>query len=125
MDKDKLKIVQYLPEDFIKIVGSDEASVAHARLNRVAGPAYSAYLNGKLAACGGIRVHGIGEGWVTFTPKALEDKKLLLRKCRELFDKMMREKFLWRIYAETKSEDESLKTFLEHMGFEQKTLFLR
>jgi hypothetical protein len=115
------EIKGYHPDDAIAICG-DESKRQYANLNQSAGPAYSLFLGSKLLGCGGVRIYGIGEAWCMFTDDAIKNnKKTILRASQEQMEIMVRENKLWRLFAETKVNE----NFLEHLGFKKATILVR
>ncbi len=121
--KDKITFEKFTVSDACQILGSnDEIDVA--RINLTTGPAYSAWLNNELVACGGVRVRGVGEAWALYSPKALEKKLSLLRHSRAWLDRIIRDEALWRVWSES-PRAKANKNFLEHLGLRKISAFLR
>ena len=116
-----IKFIKFSVEDAFRILGNID-DINTARLNEVSGPAYSAFHNGELLGCGGIRHLGIGEAWAIYTEKAKEHRKELLRQSRLWLDKMMRDEKIWRLWSEA---PENNQNFLKHMSFRKTEAFLR
>lgn len=115
------EIKGYNPDDSIKICG-DERKRPLANLNQSSGPAFSIFEDDELLGCGGVRIYGMGEAWCTFTRYAKTQKKMtILKATRQQLDLIIREHKLWRLFAES----EFNSTFLKHLGFEKKDLFVR
>lgn len=120
----KIDIVKYSVEDAYQILGNlDEINMG--RLNQISGPAYSAYHNGELLGCGGIRTKGIGEAWAMFTEEAKKNKRDLLKHCRIWIDQMMRDERIWRVWSESPEAKPKNQNFLKKMGFRKTEAFLR
>lgn len=118
-----IQFIKFSVEDAFHILGNLD-NINAARLNEVSGPAYSAFHNGELLGCGGIRALGIGEAWAIYTEKAKEHKKELLKQSRIWLDKMMRDERIWRLWSES-PKIETNQNFLKHMGFRELQAFLR
>lgn len=119
---DEVNVVKFSVEDAIRIGGIELADAA--RLNQISGPAYSAFLNDKLVACGGVRIVGVGEAWALYSPEALKHKIKLLKHSRIWLDNMTRNESLWRIWSEC-PEPKPNQNFLEHMNFNEVKAYLR
>lgn len=124
---DKITFEKFSVEDACQLLGSTD-EINTARLNLTTGPAYSAFLNGKLEACGGIRVRGVGECWAIFSEKATEDnfarKKQIVVNTRSWLDRIIRDERLWRVWSEC-PEAKPNQNFLEVMKFRKLQAFLR
>lgn len=120
---DKITFEKFTVEDACQILGSND-EIDTARINLVTGPAYSAFLNNELVACGGVRVLGIGEAWALYDKKALEKKLSLLKHSKAWLNRIIRDEKLWRIWSEC-PEPKPNQNFLEHMKFRQLPAFLR
>ena len=123
IDQKEIKFIQFSVEDAFRILGNLD-DINSARMNMVSGPAYSAFHNGELLGCGGIRNLGIGEAWAIYTEKAKEHKRELLKQSRMWLDKMMRDERIWRVWSET-PEIEANHNFLKHLNFREAKAFLR
>lgn len=125
IDPKRIETKIYRPEDMIRIKGNTDAVAANARLNQVAGPAHSIFLDGRLAGCGGIRVAGVGEAWACYTPEALEHVWDVFKKSREFIELMVREQHLWRMWAEMSVQDDRHRAFLKRLNFHQVEAYVR
>ena len=124
VDQERMQVKKFQPDDMLYIVGNNEENAANARLNQVAGPAYSYFLDGKLVGCGGVRIAGVGEAWAAYTPEALEHKSGLLLHSRTTLDQIKRDEHLWRMWSES-PEAEPNQNFLKHLNFSEVKAFLR
>lgn len=70
--------------------------------------------DGELFGVGGIRYVGIGESWMVTLPT--KRKPFLLRIAAESMKRIVNDKNLWRLFAESKISE----SFLRHSGFEKK-----
>jgi len=124
---DKITFEKFSVEDACHLLGSND-ELDTARINLVTGPAYSAYLNNQLVACGGIRVRGIGEVWAIYSEKAREDNftrnKQIVVNTRAWLDRIIRDERLWRVWSESPQAKPN-QNFLEHMRFRKLPAFLR
>jgi hypothetical protein len=124
-------------EEFIKIMNDNASDFpefaalsqtekeAMANMNILTGPTM-AFRNseGRLDGVGGVRIKGVGEGWM-ITPRRIQSHpdfqlrrkqfQALLRDTRNEMKKMFDEHNLWRVYAIGKLS----MTFPEHLGFER------
>lgn len=71
------------------------------------------FKDGKMIAVAGIRYRGIGEPWFVSTPELRENKFLLYRKMKKTLPRMAASLNLWRMYANSKIND----NFLHHLNF--------
>lgn len=122
-EMEEIQFVKFSVEDAFRILGNLD-DINSVRLNMVSGPGYSAFHNGELLGCGGIRQRGIGEAWAIYTEKAKEHKKELLKQSRIWLDRMMRDERIWRVWSET-PKIEANQNFLKHLGFRELQAFLR
>lgn len=116
-------IKPYDPQDAVDLC-DDETVRAQADLNRLAGPAYSLFLDKKIIACGGVRIYGVGEMWMLTNDENRKNHiKEILRASKKQIDKMIRKQKLWRIMAERNETG----AWLKHLGFKEsdKRLFTR
>jgi len=122
-----IRFLRFNVDDACILQGSTK-DINAFRLNQVSGPAYSAYLNNKLVACGGIRTVGIGECWAIYSPKAREDsferKRQIVVHTRAWLDRIIRDESLWHVWSESPKAKPN-QNFLEHMGFRKMPAFLR
>ena len=119
MTDEDVQIVKFSPLDAVQLAGKEKSSVAIA--NMTTGPAYSIFKKGKLIGCGGLRIDGIGEAWALFDEGALETcRKTILRVTKEQMELMMREHEVWRLYADTE-----LRTWMRHLDFSKRQIFVR
>lgn len=118
----KTDVKDFLPADAIILTG-DRNQTDLANLRQTTGPGYSLFINGKLAACGGVRITGIGEAWFLGDKEALKRyTKTIIKKSREQLDDWAREHQLCRMYAVSDISDK----FLETLGFKkQNRIFAR
>lgn len=93
-----------------------------AEYNEVAGPAFTGLIDGKVAGCGGIRIHGIGEVWAAFAPDA--PKRDVLECTRKYLMQIIEEKKLYRLYAFPKPYTAKAEHFAEHLGFKKMTAYI-
>lgn len=121
------EIKPYIPQDAIKLV-KDESKFEQAKFNQ-ASPSYSLFIDGKLVACGGVRL-GVGDAWFIMsdddrqkmkTPQFNSEQREIMRFCRNLADSIPREHGLWKLYA----DNEISQKFLEVLGFQEQTVFVR
>lgn len=116
IDQSRIEIKKFRPEDMLRFIGEDPVVAANARTNLLSGPAVTVYLDNKLAACGGIRIRGVGEAWAKYSPEALKDINFLHESQKQI-DRMCRENSIWRLWSEVSINDEKHKSFLRHMNF--------
>ncbi len=84
-----------------------------ANLNINSGVAEAYEKDGQIIGVGGIRYVGLGEAWCMATPMLRRDKFQLFRLASNNFKKIVRDKNLWRVFANnTISEN-----FIKHLGF--------
>lgn len=108
----------------LRLIGDEPTVAANARLNLLSGPAVTVHLDNELAACGGVRIKGIGEAWAQYSPKALEDINFLHESQKQI-DRMCREHEIWRLWSEVSVDDEKHKSFLRHMNFTEMSAWCR
>ncbi len=113
-----LEPTPFHPQDAIDLI---DCSSAQASFNQMAGPAYS-YRDedGKLLACGGARL-GSGEAWLMVRDEVKGGmRKTLLESTKHAMDKIIRERGLWKLFADSKDNG----NFLEHVGFREIQAFI-
>lgn len=125
IDKKRIKIRKYQPEDMIHLLGGTDEIVANARLNQVSGPGFTVYLDNELAGCGGVRIAGVGEAWSVFSPETMKYMWDLFDQSRALLEKIIRNESLWRLWAETKVKDRNHELFLKRLNFQKREAFVR
>lgn len=126
IEQDRIETKIFQPEDMVKLKGNTETIAANARLNQVAGPAHSVYIDGELMYCGGVRINGVGEPWACYNPQFLKEHAWdVLKKAREMMEKYVREEHLWRLWAYMDVEDERYEVFLKRLKFNQIKAFVR
>jgi hypothetical protein len=135
-----IEIHKFSVDDVCSITGTNEL-VQAARINQIAGPAYTAFKDGKPVACGGIRTVGVGEAWALYSPEILlETKKRqqafitseqrrndvdeIATKSLLWLNNMIRNESIWRLWSECPTPIPNQK-FLKHMGFTKVEAFLR
>ena len=118
---DEVKIVKFSVEDAIRIGGVELSDVA--RLNQIAGPCFSAIVDGNVVGCGGVRISGVGEAWALYGDKAKEMKLSLLKQTRIWLETIMREHSLHRIWSEC--PDMPNENFIKHLNFRKLDAYLR
>ena len=121
---------QSTPEDILGLIEAnkelylnlpDDQKKALAHLNIDTGTAQSYFLDGKLVACGGIRMIGLGEAWLFVNPEnRTRQKKLLMRETKKEIESAVKQG-VWCMLA-TNSISE---TFLKHLGFKKQTMYVR
>jgi len=121
----KVEIKRYIAQDAIELCG-DEKKYGLALFNQ-ASPAYSLFIDGKLVACGGMRI-GVGEAWFIMsdddrdrTPDFTGRKRKILSVCRKQMEELCREHSLWKLYA----EPEMSTVFIKALGFTEQPTFVR
>jgi len=121
-----MKIRQMTVEEFLQVMkanpgiwpeydkATDEQKRYVAHLNICTGVAET-YIDddGELFGVGGIRFVGLGEAWFLTLPT--KRKPFLLRTAGEAFNRIRDEKNLWRVFAESKVNE----NFLRHSGFKK------
>jgi hypothetical protein len=126
IDQDRIETRIFQPEDMIKLKGNTETIAANARLNQVAGPAHSIYIDGKVMYCGGVRINGVGEPWACFQPQIFKENAWdVLKKSRQMLEKYIRQEHLWRLWTYMSVPDEKYKAFLKRLNFNQIEAFVR
>jgi hypothetical protein len=106
----ELEFVPYNPADALAIVPkSSDATmnqllIETARLNAIAGPGYTALLDGRPVGCGGVRTHGIGDAWAVFSPEVLRHKVAFLRQSKEWLETMKRQYCIWKMWCQLETE---------------------
>ena len=113
-----LNIRPYKQEDALEIL-TDPEEKSWAKLNEVSGPGVTYEYEGKIVAVAGIRTHGIGEIWASFTDTAKGSKRILLKESKQQVMKMMKSENLWQVIATTKNITPQQAIFLKHLGFEK------
>ena len=73
---------------------------------------------GRLFGVGGIRYLGLGEGWFITNPEYRTPA--LLRLVTENFTRIIHDKNLWRVFAETRISP----NFLRHLNFEKNEMYI-
>jgi len=119
IDPKRIKTKMFQPEDMLRISGDTEVMAANARLNQVAGPAHSVFIDDKLVACGGVRIAGVGEAWACYSPEVLEHIWDVFKHTRANMEQAVREQHLWRLYAEMSVQDKRHRLFLKRLNFNQ------
>lgn len=119
----EIEFHKFSVDDACCILGSND-EINTARINQIAGPAYTAVIDGKPVGCGGVRVAGVGEAWALYSEQTKETRKELLRHTRYWMDRIIREESLWRLWSEC-PEQLPNRNFLEHVGFAKVQAFLR
>jgi len=125
IDPKRIDSIPFRPEDMLRITGNSDVMAANARLNQVAGPAQSIYLDGNLVGCGGVRIAGVGEVWACYAPEAFEHIWDVFSKSRETIDNMAREQHLWRMWSEMSVQNDRHRAFLKRLNFRQVEAFLK
>lgn len=116
-----IEVIKFTPAD-IAIITGDRTRASIANHNCVAGPGYTVLVDGKPIACGGIRVHGCGVAWFAFSKEAeKEHLKTIIREAKKKLEEMQRENELCEVFAVSEDTD----TWLKHLGFKKKDIFVR
>lgn len=125
IDQNRIDTIPFHPEDMLRILGNNPQNAADARLNQISGPARSFFLDGKLVGCGGVRIKGVGEAWACYKPEAFEHIWDVFNQSKALMEQVIRDKQLWRLWAEMTVSDDRHKIFLKRMGFNSTEAFVR
>ncbi len=116
-----IDIVKYAAAD-VPIITGDRSKIGIANHNQVAGPGFTVLEDGKPIASGGIRTFGVGAAWFVFGKEAKEKHlKMIIKNAREKLDEMQRENELCEVFALSEDTD----TWLKHLGFVKKDIFVR
>lgn len=103
----------YLPADLV-ILSGERLCAEDARLNQIAGPAFTIVDNGRPIACGGIRIDGVGEAWCVLSEQARNEKlKSVMKIIKSKIDEYQREEKLYKMFAVNVASE----NFLRHLGF--------
>ena len=125
IDPKRIETKMFQPEDMLRIRGDTEVVGANARLNQVAGPAHSIFIDDKLVACGGVRIAGVGEAWACYSPEVLEHVWDVFKHTKANMEQVVREQNLWRVWAEMSVQDDKHRAFLKRLNFKQIEAYVR
>lgn len=117
-----IEIKDFKPQDAVDL--TDETKRDFAIQTPELGPTYSLYMDGRLTACGGVRIVLLGEAWALFAKDAFDSltkTKVIYKTAREQLKRYMAEQGLDALIAEA----ENFHTWKEHLGFKKIEIYMR
>jgi hypothetical protein len=114
-----MQITRFVPShaySIIKNIDDNTIRFAEAFMN---GKAYTAFLNDKVFACGGIVINwkGCGEVWLLPSPEALKHPIALFKIVKKWVKKFIEEEDMVRLQAPIEASKTVNRKFIEHLGF--------
>jgi len=127
----KYEIALFKEEHWYAMRFSDDAqaltglsAAEHARILARGGPAYSAFVDGKIIAMGGVFIlwPGTGEAWCLTSPEIRKHAVFFIRAVNRYLDIIAQAKKLERIQAAVQADFLAGMKFAEGVGFEAEGL---
>lgn len=101
--------------------GNEQHWKKWAKLNKEAGPAYTALYEGRPIIAGGIRLleNNMGWVWTVFSPLAKQHKLTAFRSVKTMISILMDEFKFTSLVTESRKGFDASQRLLEHLGFKR------
>lgn len=126
MTRKRLTVTVFRPADYVEALAAKGHDVSLrvgtpqeiARLYAKYGPAYTAWIDGRIAGCMGVMIpwEGHGDGWAVWTPTGLRHAGLVHRATRTGLAQIIRDYRIRRLQADVIAAFPAGRRWAEHLG---------